>query len=498
MSVATSSVVVMRDLGTDGASSGGAPAMVLPSAVEVLDFARRLAGQGDHLDDGARIDLIAALETLKCAAEAAQAEATADFDHSQRSAAADRGVPVERRGRGIAEQIALARRESPHRGRRHLGLAKILRAELPCVRAAFRAGRVSEWTATVLARETACLSREHRMLVDEAVAGDPDRLSRMSARELVGEVLDLSCRLDPGAVAARRRNAEADRHTTLRPAPDVMTWFGALLPVKDGVAVHRELLEEAGRLKAQGDPRSRGAIMADTLVERVLARHPAGSDELPASPPLTINIVVPDSVLLGDADAGGFVEGYGPVPGDLLREWIAAHAETGIQDWVRRLYAAPAAGALVAMDSKSGRFEGQLAAYLRLRDRICRTPGCDAPIRHLDHAHDRAQGGATSADNGQGLCEGCNHAKQALGWTVRAVAGTRHTVEIITPTGHRYLSEAPATGPPPWTSLHLPPRHIERPGGFTAAGRATRSIQKRIRRRKRQLSDRRRPTSRRR
>jgi hypothetical protein len=496
LSVATPTVGVMKDLGDGGSRTGGATVTVLPSAAEVLAFAHRLTRSGDHLDDPARIDLIAALETLKCAAEATQAEVTADFDHSQRAVAAARGVPTERQGRGIAEQVALARRESPHRGKRHLGLARILRTELPCTRAAFRAGRVGEWTVTVLARETACLSLEHRMLVDEAVAGDPDRLSRMSVRDLAGEVLDLSCRLDPAAVAKRRRSAEADRHTTLRPAPDVMTWFGALLPVKDGVAVHRALLAEAGRRKAAGDPRSRGAIMADTLVQRVLAPCVEGlgpSAGTPTGPLLSINIVVPDTVLLGDGESGGFVEGYGPVPGDLLREWIAEHAETGVADWVCRLYTAPATGALVAMDAKGDRFEGRLADYLRLRDRICRTPGCGAPIRHLDHAHDRARGGPTSALNGQGLCEGCNHAKQAHGWRVRPIPGALHTVEITTPTGHRYTSRAPAHAPPPSAELQARPTEMT-PSG---AGLAMTSITKRARTRRRKPRGRRRPGSRR-
>jgi len=430
----------------------------MPSPAEVLDWAERLSAAGP-LDDAARIDLLSALETLKCAAEAAQAEVTADFDRSQRAAAAARGVPVERQARGIAEQVALARRESPHRGRRHVGLARILRTELPCAREAFRAGRVSEWQVTVLARETACLSAEHRMLVDEAIAGDPERMSRMSTRELVGEVLDLSCRLDPGAVAERRRNAEADRHTTLRPAPDVMTWLGALLPVKDGVAVHKALLDEAARRKAAGDPRSRGAIMADTLVQRVLAPHVATVDG-PAPIPLVINVVVPDTVLLGKGEGGGRVEGYGPVPGDLLREWIAEHAEAGVADWVRRLYRAPATGELVSMDRKGDRFEGRLAEYLRLRDQSCRTPGCGAPVRHLDHAKDRAKGGATSACNGQGLCEQCNHAKQADGWSVTPVEGAVHTIEIITPTGHRYRSVAPTNGPPLWMELYPQARRV--------------------------------------
>jgi hypothetical protein len=46
--------------------------------------------------------------------------------------------------------------------------------------------------------------------------------------------------------------------------------------------------------------------------------------------------------------------------------------------------------------------------------------------------------------NGQGLCEACNHAKQAMGRTARPRPGPRHTIETTTPTGHRYTSTAPA------------------------------------------------------
>ena len=90
-----------------------------------------LATRGLPCDDAAMIDEIRALEELVCAAQARQARLSAAFDRSQRATAAERGVPLERQGRGIAEQIALARRESPHRGRQHLGLAKVLATELP-------------------------------------------------------------------------------------------------------------------------------------------------------------------------------------------------------------------------------------------------------------------------------------------------------------------------------------------------------------------------------
>ena len=86
-------------------------------------------------------------------------------------------MPAAQQGRGVAAQVALARRESHHRGQRHLGLAKIVSTELPHTWAAWRAGRITEWKATLIARETACLTREDRAAVDAAVAADADSWS---------------------------------------------------------------------------------------------------------------------------------------------------------------------------------------------------------------------------------------------------------------------------------------------------------------------------------
>jgi HNH endonuclease len=111
--------------------------------------------------------------------------------------------------------------------------------------------------------------------------------------------------------------------------------------------------------------------------------------------------------------------------------------------WVRRLYTAPGTGELVGMDSRSRLFPAGLRRLLVIRDRTCRSPWCDAPVRHADHIRPHAAGGPTSAANGQGLCQGCNQAKEAPGWKAETVPGIRHTVKTTTPTGHTYYSTAP-------------------------------------------------------
>ncbi|MGH8895040.1 MAG: HNH endonuclease, partial [Actinomycetes bacterium] len=126
----------------------------LTALLGALDRPDRTAG------DDQRIDQIRLLEQVKAAAAAAQAVLTADFAGSQRAQQRAAGVPARDLGRGIAAQVALARSDSPARGSRHLGLAQALVHEMPATLAALRAGQTSEWRATLMVRETACLSVE--------------------------------------------------------------------------------------------------------------------------------------------------------------------------------------------------------------------------------------------------------------------------------------------------------------------------------------------------
>ena len=133
-------------------------------------------------DDAGRVEALRALEELKSAAAAAQARITVAFAASQRAAAGRCwGARPREVGAGIGAQVALARRDSPARGSRHLGLAQAL-VEMPHTAAAFTAGQVSEWRVTLVVRETACLSRQDRGVVDAELAGLPGGLGALGDR----------------------------------------------------------------------------------------------------------------------------------------------------------------------------------------------------------------------------------------------------------------------------------------------------------------------------
>ncbi len=144
----------------------------------VADLARILAFLPAPDSAAALIDEIRDLEDLKSAMAARQARHAVAFDLLQRRDQAAAGVPAEKLGAGIGAQIALARRESPAKGGRLLGLAKALVTEMPHTLAALQTGQLNEWRATLLVRETACLTAADRAAVDADLAADTGHLRR--------------------------------------------------------------------------------------------------------------------------------------------------------------------------------------------------------------------------------------------------------------------------------------------------------------------------------
>ncbi len=199
--------------------------------------------------------------------------------------------------------------------------------------------------------------------------------------------------------------------------------------------------------------------MADALVERTTGT-PGGISGV------EIQLVITDRALFQAGAEPARLPGYGTVPAGWARTLInPPPGGTGRGDdpaftlWLRRLYTHPGTGELIAMDSRARLFPPGHRRFIQTRDDTCRTPYCDAPLRHLDHIIPWHTGGPTTTDNAAGLCEACNHTKETPGWKARPAPGTRHTLEITTPTGHSYYSTAP---PLPGTPLR--PSATDQPG----------------------------------
>ncbi|WP_126316552.1 13E12 repeat family protein [Mycolicibacterium aurum] len=382
-------------------------------------------------------------ERLKSAAAAAQARATALWAAKRREAEQAAGVPARRRGKGLASEIALARRDAPVKGNQHLGFARALVQEMPYTLAALECGALSEWRATLIVRESACLSVEHRRQLDAELCADTAKFDHWGTNRVTAEAKKIAARLDVAAVVERNTKAEQDRCVTIRPAADGMVYLSLLLPLSQGVSAYAALTRHAD---TTGDGRSRNQIMADTACERITGR--AVTEPVDVS----LNLVMADTTLFGGDDCPGYLQGYGPVPAPVIHHLLAdAVADKNAKATLRRLYRHPKSGQLVAMESRARIFPKGLAMFIGLRDQTCRTPFCNAPIRHHDHATPDRHGGPTTALNGLGMCQACNYTKEAPDWTVTTTdRNGEHTAEFRTPTHAVYHSIAP---PPPGTRI---------------------------------------------
>lgn len=404
---------------------------------ELLGLAQHLVHLAVGADDAERVDQLEALERLKSAVCAAQVR-VADNLGTDTDATRTLGSAVHERSLGA--QLGLARRESPHRGRRLLGLARALVHDLPETYAALQRGDINEQRALIVAAGSSDLAHDDRWRLDAQLAS---RLPAMGDREVQLATQRLVLRLDPEGAVVRRARAHSRRHVTSRALPDGMALITAIVSDVHHGAIMGSLHARASAELAAGDgeARSRGQVLADLFVARLTGQVTA------TAVPVRIDLVVSAETLLGgdDEPAQLVVPGLAPtpIPGSVARTMVLASPVQ--QTRIRRLFRFDDTDRLVAMDSTSRTFDHLLAEVIRLRDQLCRSPWCNAPIRHLDHVRPVARHGPTSEANGQGLCADCNLTKESGGWQHLASTDPTdpHQVEVTTPTGHRHRSRSP-------------------------------------------------------
>lgn len=296
----------------------------------LVDWLRSVAPDDTRGPEATRaemIDLIATLEGGKGPIAAAQARATHAFARTtiREALAARRTLRTARRG--IAPQIALARRCSPSLADRHLSVARAL-TEMPHTRAALTAGIIDEAAAAAVVHQTSPLSDEHRAAVDELVA---PRFAGAIAREIGKLAARHAAELDPASIVAKHRKAVSERGVWTRPAPDGMAYLSVFGPLPDVVGALASLRGYAngvlGGHHEEDDPpaeRTHAQIMADTAL-RLLSGRTAGQTQ-----PVHIGLLMRPESLLGHAqddpdrcvDRPAWVVGHGPLPAALARRLL--------------------------------------------------------------------------------------------------------------------------------------------------------------------------------
>jgi hypothetical protein len=271
--------------------------------------------------------------------------------------------------------------------------------------------------------------------------------------------------------------AVRSRRVTVRPAPDGMAYLTVLGPMPEVVGAYTSLRARASAVvggqcpEERPDGRGTGAVMADTAT-RLLSGRAAGEAQ-----PVEVHLVMTDRALMGTGDPGrsvfepARVPGHGSVPAPVARAWLRRGLEGPAEEagvdaarvWVRRLYTSPDGRDLVALDSRRRLFRGLLRRMLVLRDDVCTTPWCEAPIAHADHTVPARDGSPTSYAAGNGKCARCNLGKEAPGWVTELVpavttgagcaAGEAHGARGAA--GQASVTRAGAMGPPRQRSSRL-------------------------------------------
>jgi hypothetical protein len=412
------------------------------------------------------LDQLEALARIKSAVSAAQVVVAATFADAVED---DEDVPVSGRrtpprAMSIGAEVALATLASPHAGEQRVLLSRRLRDHLPLTLAALARGELTEDRAFAIAREVAHLTPEQRQTVDADVAPRLAGLGDVRLRQAVRR----SC-LTHAAESETRRHARAraERRVTSRRLDDGTGQLVATLPLEVLAAVRAALDAAAATARTEGDERTSGQVRADTLAARV-----TGVETVTDAVPVRVNLVIGVESLLGEGTEPGLVQGEGFLPAALCTAWVrrASHAAKAS---LRRLFVSPQERALVAMESTNRRFDGLLAELLELRDAgACRTPGCNAAIRHRDHVTRADNGGPTAASNGQGLCERCNYVKESPGWTswVADPGDTRrHEVHGVTEHLRILRSTAPPLPGGPTGAVGYSPLELRLASNYTLA-----------------------------
>ncbi|KUI02703.1 HNH endonuclease signature motif containing protein [Mycobacterium sp. IS-3022] len=298
-------------------------------------------------------------------------------------------------------EIGAAMNMAPSVASRLVSQAESLDTRLPKLARLLEQGAV-DWTTTQLIitrTELVCDSLIGR--IDEAMA---ERLARWQtwSRRRVKDVVDrLVCEIDPEAAKERRASSERDRYISVSPQIDGTAQLRGRISARAGAAFDRRLSQLAMSVCAN-DSRTVAQRRADALDALTEGRglscdcgkpdcRARGSAEEEGQVHTVINVIASEETLTGESDRPGYLEGFGVIDADLVREI----AETATMRPLEPPIVTP---------EQSVRYQpsAEVNRWVRFRDLTCRFPGCDrqAAICDLDHTTpfnhaDPAAGGLT-------------------------------------------------------------------------------------------------------
>ncbi|MGH3969545.1 MAG: HNH endonuclease signature motif containing protein [Mycobacterium sp.] len=375
-------------------------------------------------------------------------------EHAQR----ERGYAVIEGFEQTTAEVAAAMNLSPMAASYLVSHAEALDVRLPKVAALLGEGR-TDWRTVrlIISRTDLVTDADLIAKLDESLAARIATWHGWSKQRIINAV-DAAVRVaDPDAARERRIRAEDDRYIGITAQDNGMAEIYGTVAATAAIAFDRRLSQLAVQV-CPADPRTLDQRRADALTALTEGRQLACACGQPQCPSrvdtdrdaggaqVIINVVASEQTVDGRSEQPGYLDGYGVIDAEQVRELAAAAASLRLAD----LHAS-AAEALRYQPSAA------LERAIRCRDLTCRFPGCHRRATRCDidhtipfnHASPLA-GGLTVALNLKCLCRQHHRLKTFGGWRDEQLADG--TVVWTSPTGQTYRTS------PAGADLFPPPR----------------------------------------
>ena len=346
-------------------------------------------------------------------------------------------------------------------------------------------------TGTVSLYRARQLHGEVRHLPDDAATQVIDTVLRPKdgappSPTLFRQRLTRACLAADHDAALKRRRARGRRGAFARIDPDGL---GVLTVTHDAdtIIAAMERADTLARAARQtGDPRTLDLLRADAITDlltfgtlepspgttrgastgtqsdgRPATEHDAWTELLGRRPAVTVSLVVPLPVALGQTDAPCEVPGYGWVDAQHAR-----HLMTGPDARWRLIGIDPATGTAQTVSTTAYRPTAKIRALVEAVDGTCRGPGCTIPAARCDLDHDIPwPHGPTDATNLTSKHRDHHNARTHHHW--HATRDEHARVHWRTTAGRRYVTQpkdwledlrpSPTPQPAPRRYDHEPP-----------------------------------------
>ncbi|WP_326548287.1 DUF222 domain-containing protein [Mycolicibacterium sp. ND9-15] len=344
-------------------------------------------------------------------------------------------------------EVGAALNMAPSLASRLVSHAESLNTRLPKLAALLERGAVDWSTTQLIITRSELVSDDMISQLDEAITERLARWQTWSRRRVKDVVDNLVHEIDPQAAKERRASSERDRYVSVEAQVDGTAKVRARITATAAAAFDRRLSELAMSVCAN-DSRTVAQRRADALTALTEGRGlpcDCGRPDCPARPQedaeagrvrTVLNLIATEDTVAGKSDQPGYLEGFGVVDADMVRE-IAENAT------VRPLQQP------TVTPEQAVRYQpsAEVNRWVRFRDLTCRFPGCDRPaaICDLDHTtpfnhDDPAAGGLTVPWGLAAYCREHHRLKTFLrgpgGWRDEQLPDG--TIVWISPTGRTY------------------------------------------------------------